>query len=379
MKIVLVVDYFGNTTNGTTMTARHLYKQIEARGHEVAVIAGVGNGWPNVYETGKAFLCRVPVAKYFFENNGFYFGKVNWPVIKEALKGADLVHFLADFPLERAVKKYCDKMGIKTFAAFHIQPENATYQLKLGWCQPLNWAIYRIYRNIFFNKFEHIHCPSKMIANELKKHHYSAQLHVVSNGIGEHFRRIMVTRPEEERDYFIVTMVGRITHEKRQDLVVKACAYSKYADKIKLFLLGRGTWTKKITKMANKKLKNKPFIGFVTHDELIKILNYSDLYVQASDIEIEAISCMEGFACGTVPVISDSRYSATSQFALTEESVFKAGNYKDLAKKIDYWYEHPEEKKKFERKYAESARDYDIVKCNNQLISLFEDYYHGKI
>ena len=88
---------------------------------------------------------------------------------------------------------------------------------------------------------------------------------------------------------------------------------------------------------------------------------------------------MEGFACGTVPVISDSRYSATSQFALTEESVFKAGNYKDLAKKIDYWYEHPEEKKKFERKYAESARDYDIVKCNNQLISLFEDYYHGKI
>jgi len=161
--------------------------------------------------------------------------------------------------------------------------------------------------------------------------------------------------------------------------VVKACAASKYADKIKLFLFGRGTWSKKITKMAKKKLKNEPFIGFVTHDELLKILNYSDLYVQASDIEIEAISCMEAFACGTVPVISDSPLSATSQFALSEHSVFKHGNYKDLAKQIDYWYEHPEEKKKLEKEYAESAKDYNLEKCNKQLISLFEDYYNGKI
>jgi len=379
MKIVLVVDYFGNTTNGTTMTARHLYKQLEACGHEVAVITGVGNGWPNVYETGVARICSIPIARFFFKSNGFYFGKVDKKIIAEALKGADLVHFLADFPLERAVKKYCDKQGIKTFAAFHIQPENATYQLHLGWSKFVNWLIYIIYRNAFFNKFEHIHCPSKMIANELKKHHYTAQLHVISNGIGNTFRQISVTRPDEDKDYFIVTMVGRITHEKRQDLVVKACAASKYADKIKLFLFGRGTWTKKITKLAKKKLKNEPFIGFVTHDELLKILNYSDIYVQASDIEIEAISCMEGFACGTVPIISDSPLSATSQFALSEHSVFKHGNYKDLAKQIDYWYEHPEEKKKFERKYAESAKDYNLEKCNKQLIQLFEDYYNGKI
>ena len=379
MKVVLVVDYFGATTNGTTMTARHLYKSLEAAGHEVAVITGVGNGWPNVYECGLAKLCSFPIAKYFFDHNGFYFAKTNWPVIEKALEGADLVHFLADFPMERAVKKYCDKKGIKTFAAFHIQPENATYQLKLGWCRPLNWLLYHIYRIAFFDKFDHIHCPSNMIANELKRHKYRAQLHVVSNGIGTHFHRISVTRPEEDQGYFLVTMVGRITHEKRQDLVVKACSYSKYADKIKLYLFGRGTWTKKITKMAKKKLKNEAFIGFVTHDELIKILNYSDLYIQASDIEIEAISCMEAFACGIVPVISDSRYSATSQFALTPESVFKAGNYKDLAKKIDYWFEHPEENQKFARKYAESARDYDLEKCNHKLIQLFEDYYHGKI
>ena len=83
MKIVLVVDYFGNTTNGTTMTARHLYKSLEAAGHEVAVLTGVGNGWPNVYEMGVAFLCKVPIANFFFKNNGFYFGKVNWETVED--------------------------------------------------------------------------------------------------------------------------------------------------------------------------------------------------------------------------------------------------------------------------------------------------------
>ncbi len=376
MKIVLVVDYFGDTTNGTTMTARHLYKQIEAAGHEVAVITGKGNGWPNVYETG---VMSIPIVNYFFRNNGFYFGKVKWDKIKEALKGADLVHFLAGFHLDRAVKKYCDKHGIKTFAAFHIQPENATYQLYLGRSRFVNYFIYLAYRNAFFNKFEHIHCPSKMIANELAKRHYKAKLHVVSNGISSRFHPLEVEKPEQYKDYFVITMVGRITHEKRQDLVVKAVAHSKYREKIKLILLGHGTWTKKITKMAEKKLTNKAFIGFVTHDELIKILNYSDLYIQASDIEIEAISCMEAFACGTVPVISDSPQSATSQFALTKESIFKAGNYRDLAKKIDYWYEHEEERNEYKRKYAESAKGYELEKCLNELIALFEDYMNGKL
>ena len=376
MKIVLVIDYFGNTTNGTTMTARHLYKQIEAAGHEVVVITGAGNGWPNVYECG---VMSIPIGNYFFKQNGFYFSKVKWDKIQAALEGADLVHFLADFHLERVVKKYCDKNGIKTFSAFHIQPENATYQLHLVKFPFVNWMLYHFYRIIFFDKFNHIHCPSNMIADQLKKHKYKANLHVVSNGISDRFHPVESVRPEEEKDKYIICMVGRITHEKRQDLVVKAIAHSKYADRIKLYLLGRGTWTKKITKMAKKKLKNESFIGFVPHERLLQILNYSDLYIHASDIEIEAISCMEAFACGIVPVISDSKLSATSQFALTPNSKFKAGNYKDLAKKIDYWVEHEEEKKEYEKKYADFARGFYLEKCNRELIDLFEGVVNGKI
>ncbi len=78
----------------------------------------------------------------------------------------------------------------------------------------------------------------------------------------------------------------------------------------------------------------------------MKLINECDLYVHASDAEIEGISCMEALACGLVPIISDSRLSATMQFALDERSLFRAGDAADLAAKMDFWIEHPEERLK---------------------------------
>lgn len=369
MKIVLVVDYFGDTTNGTTVTTRLLHDSLVKFGHEVKILCGKGNGWKNVYETG--FL-KIPILYYYCRKNGFLMAKINKKVFKEVLDGADLVHFLADFPMDRAAKKYCDKHNIKTSAAFHIQPENATAQLHLN-VKFINDLVYVHYRRIFFSKFSDIHCPSNMIANQLKEHHYKANLHVISNGINEKFHPIESPRPSEYKNKYLIIMVGRISREKRQDLVIKAVAKSKYAKDIQLLLLGKGTWLNKIKRLSKRKLINPAKILFTNQDELLKVLNYCDLYVHASDIEIEAISCMEAFACGLVPVISDSKLSATSQFALTENNKFKKGNYHDLANKIDYWIEHKEEKDELSKKYVEYAKEYHSEKCVKKMNDLFLD------
>ena len=82
-------------------------------------------------------------------------------------------------------------------------------------------------------------------------------------------------------------------------------------------------------------LAHPPVFGFYGQDELRRLINMCDLYVHASDAEIEGISCMEALACGLVPVISDSPLSATGQFALCAESLFRAGDADDLARRID--------------------------------------------
>ncbi len=154
-------------------------------------------------------------------------------------------------------------------------------------------------------------------------------------------------------------MVGRHSIEKRQDILIDAVAKSKYSDKIQLIFAGKGPKTKYYQKLA-KKLPIMPIFESYIQPELVKILQYSDLYVHASEVEIEAISCLEAMACGLVPIISNSPISATKQFAIDNKSLFNNGDSDDLAKKIDYWIEHPEEKEEYSEKYVKHAEDYSL-------------------
>ena len=97
----------------------------------------------------------------------------------------------------------------------------------------------------------------------------------------------------------------------------------------------------------------------------------ADLGVHAALVEIEAMCCMEAFAAGLVPVISNSSKSATPQIALDERSLFRAGDSSDLAKKIDYWIEHEDEKKKMEYDYSGAARKDSLDDCVRQAEEMF--------
>jgi glycosyltransferase involved in cell wall biosynthesis len=89
--------------------------------------------------------------------------------------------------------------------------------------------------------------------------------------------------------------------------------------------------------------------------------------VHTSSIEIEALGCLEALNCGLIPVINDSPGSATRYFALTPNNLFKMNDYRDLAKKIDYWVEHPEEKAKLALRYASYCGQFDFDRCMDQM------------
>ena len=155
---------------------------------------------------------------------------------------------------------------------------------------------------------------------------------------------------------------------------MNAMQYSKYGDKIQLIFAGRGPKDKQYYRLGQK-LKNPPIFTYLSKEELKDLLGQCDLYVHASDMESEAISCIEAFATGLVPIISDSELSATKQFALDERSLFRAGDPKDLARAIDFWLDNPEEKARMEKIYAESAKKYNI----EHSITLFEEMLNEAI
>ena len=165
-------------------------------------------------------------------------------------------------------------------------------------------------------------------------------------------------------------MIGRLSAEKRQDVLIDAVNRCAYRDRIQLILAGQGPKLETLRKRAEK-LPIPPIIQFFPKAELLDVLAMSDLYVHAADVEIEAISCMEAFASGLVPIIANSPKSATPQFALDDRSLFTAGDSADLAEKIEYWLDNEDERRYMEGRYAEHGRAFDIDHCVSQIEDMF--------
>lgn len=74
-----------------------------------------------------------------------------------------------------------------------------------------------------------------------------------------------------------------------------------------------------------------------------------------------------------VPVISDSRLSATNSFSLTENSLFIAGDASSLTEKIEYWIDNPAEKASYSKKYAEKTDAMRVEATVQDLVKLYQD------
>ena len=373
MKILIVIDQYDNLSNGTTISAKRFVDGLRKNGNEVQILS-----------TGKDEEDKVLLKTYkfpkiidkYFKANEMVFARPDEEVMRNVFKEQDVIHFYMPFRLAKKGVKIAEEMHIPHTTAFHVQPENITYTMGLGTHHHLNDTIYTYFRN-YFNKFRHIHCPSNFIANRLKEHGYTAKLHVISNGVGEEFKYNRKEKPEDLKDKIVITMVGRYSPEKRQDVLIDAIKKSKYENKIQLVLAGKGLCYEQYEKQG-KNLTNKPILKFYPKDELVDLLSYTDIYVHSADAEIEAISCLEAIACGNVPIISNSNESATVQFAMDEDSLFEHGNSDDLARKIDYFLDNPkvlEEKRKAYSEFANKFRIENSVKLMEEMFrEEIEDY-----
>jgi glycosyltransferase involved in cell wall biosynthesis len=364
MKILLVIDTYDTNNNGTSISAQRFAAVLREHGNEVRILT-TGEPAPDKFVL-KEF--KVPLFNDLIHSHGFQFAQVDLDIIREAVAWADIVHCMMPFALETATKLIADQMHKPSTAAFHIQPENMTSSIGLGKAEWLNDRFYYTFRFLLYQHFNHIHVPSQFMADELIKRGYKAKIHVISNGIDPDFiaagqRKLSNSdgghTSRSDGSLITIVMVGRLSGEKRQDVIINAVPFSKYADRIQLVFAGKGPKYDEYVELG-KQLKNPPQFVFLSKPELIDLLLHTDLYVHASDMESEAISCIEAFATGLVPVIANSEDSATPQFALDGRSLFAPGRPKDLARAIDWWLDHPDEKAKMEREYAEAAKNYDI-------------------
>ncbi len=365
MNITIICDVLGSETNGTTIAATNLIKYL-SKYHNVKVLCAdqEKKGKQNYYVVPNLSL---GIFDKIIEKNNVTLAKPDINIIKESLKDAEHVHILLPFALGRKSLKVIKEMGLSTTAGFHCQAENFSSHFRLQNFMLFNKAIYKNFYNRFYKYIDAIHYPSEFIKNDFEsfvKHKTNA--YVISNGVNSNITKQVVNKPEELKDKIVILSTGRLAVEKAQNVLIKAIKYSKYKNKIQLIFAGQGPLENKYKRLA-KKLPIYPIFKLYSREEMSDILNMSDMYIHPANIELEGIACLEAICAGKLVIVSDSKRSATQNFAVSQKCVFKHNNPKDLARVIDYFIEHPEEKKIFEEKYFQMAEQFNQEKCMKQM------------
>ena len=362
--------------NGICTAVLSLIDRLKSKGIAVRLMA-----CENLDPDGPQPEYRLKHFKFpFFEpiiySNGFRYATFDKKTASEALRWADVVHFCEGFPLEGLTAKLAQKMGVPCVGTYHLLTENVMANLGMKKERLLNYLVTQWWRKSVYDRCKYVQCPTETVQNYLLKNGFKSSMKVISNGIelsGESY-----TPRELPESPINIICIGRLSFEKSQDTLLNAMRYSKYADRIQLHFAGKGPKMKKYMKLADKLvkkgiLKHKPEFGFYRHHQLKELIRRSHLYIHCAWVEVEGLSCVEAIAEGVVPIIAQGQFTATSQFALDGRSVFPESDSKALAQRIDWWIEHPEERVKMERLYAESVGKYSALKSTSEIIRMYEE------
>lgn len=364
MKILIASDVLGKENNGTSIAAYNLINALKEKGHDVRVIC------PDSDKKGRKGFFILPKINFgpfnkYVEKNGVAPAKANSKVFEEALKDIDELHVMLPFPASCKLVSLANKKNIPISAGFHCQAENITSHFFLMWSHLATRLIYKWFWRHCYHYVDCIHYPTEFIKTDFEKRVGPTNAYVISNGV-KLSKKEGVAKPDELKDKFVILMTGRYCREKRQDLLIKAMKYTRFADKIQIIFAGDGPRKNKLIRQS-RHLKNKPIFGYHDRDELVDIINYSDLYVHTAYAELESISALEAISAGVVPVINNSKRSATKNFALDELNLFDQNNPKSLAKKIDYWISHPDDLKTRSNDYLSYTKRFEFSHCMDRM------------
>ena len=379
MKIVIVCDILGKKNNGTTIASYNLINFLKSKGHDVKVICCDND--EDESQEGFVLLNQVnlgPLNK-IVERNGVRLPHKDKKLIVETIKGCDIVHIMMPFPVGIAACKIAKKLGKPVTAGFHCQAELVSSHLGLMNCEPVNRLIYKGFYDKLYQFCDAIHYPTQFICDVFENIVGPTNHYIISNGVNKYMEHKKCEKPENLKDKFVILSTGRLCKEKAHIILFKAVALSKYNKDIQLVIAGQGPLQGRLEKFAEENIANKPIIKYFSRDEMVDLVNFSDLYVHPAEAELEGIACLEAIVCGLVPVVSNSRKSATKDFAITDKNLFQYDDPQDLANKIDYWIEHQQEKEEYKTKYLEFGEKFNQEDCMNKMEGMLVETLNKRI
>jgi 1,2-diacylglycerol 3-alpha-glucosyltransferase len=363
LRVAFVCDTIAGQLGGGVVAGRYVVDALRRDHHVVVAASDAGDGDLRL----KGF--QLPLRS--MREMKFTMARPDRPALAQLFREVDVVHVQFPFWLGIVAVEEARRAGRPVVAAFHVQPENALANIGIRW----PWLSRRIYRHWVsrvFDRADAVVCPTRFAARKLREHRLSAPAHVVSNGVPPDLRGVgSWPRPAPRADgQFLVLAVGRLAAEKRQDVIVEAVRRSRHRDRIRLVLAGGGPQEERLRALAAG-LPHPAEIGFLPRESLAQLLASADLFVHASEVELEGIAVLEAMNAGLPVLVAQSPESAASGFAISDDFRFPAGDAASLAARIDALVERPAVLAAAGERYAAIARTLAFTDSVERLVSIY--------
>lgn len=352
LRVAFVTDTIDGRLGGGVVAGHYLVDALREH-HDVTVVASDATGKGDVRVDG--FMLPIQAMR----EAQFTMARPDRAKLRAAFAQADVVHVQFPFWLSMVAVDEARKAGKPVVAAFHVQPENLLFNVGIH-SSLLNRLTYRLWIRSVFNRADAVVCPTPFAKRKLVEHGLTAPAYVVSNGVPTDVHEGTVDADSRTDDRFMILATGRLAAEKRQDVIIEAVRRSKHRDRIRLVLAGAGPREEELRALGAE-LPNPPEMGFLPRSKLVDLLNTADLFVHASEVELEGIAVLEAMSVGLPVLVSGSEESAASDFALSDDFRFASGDPADLAAKIDALVENPERLRAARAEYRSKASVHDFA------------------
>ena len=232
----------------------------------------------------------------------------------------------------------------------------------LWWFKPIDKWMY--------SRYDAIVCIAekcKIILEEYIGHQDT--IAIINNGVDVK-RFLHPIKDISQQDNFIITMVAALRVEKDHETLLKAVKL--LPDKYRLRIVGGGPREVADSVKARCHELNLDdrvdFMGLCM--DVPNILEQSDVVVLSSHWEGLSLSSIEGMASGRPFIASD--VDGLREMVNGAGVLFPHGDEKELAEKIQWLCEHPDEYREVAERCQEKARQYDISVTADKYLELYE-------
>jgi len=382
LKILIGCDTFAPDINGAARFAERLAAGLVQRGHEVHVVA------PNsayrrsathteIIEGEPVIMHRLPAVRWLPHD----WLRFIWPwrskhyartVLDEVQP--DVVHIQSHIVIGRGLSRIAHQRGIPIIATNHVMAENILDHttmpdfinrivLKFAWDDAKRT----------FDLTRAVTTPTRKAADFLEHTIDITGVIPISCGIDRRNYTPIIGPRKQNRILF----VGRLTGEKKVDVVLHALAKLDPALDVHFDIAGGGDQRKALEALTHHLgLEDRvTFHGRVTDEQLRELYSQASLFVIASIAELQSIVTMEAMA-SALPVVGANAVALPHLVHDGENGyLFEPGDVDDLAEKLTkVLTAEPAEYERMQRASLDGVAVHDI----NRTLDTFEALYRDE-